>query len=262
MIDTILILGCGYTGAAVARLARSRGLRVVGTVRDPSRVAPLEAMDVEVLAAPAIDGARIAPLCVSSTHVVVTFPPDGTTDRALAPTAKDAGAITYVSSTAMYPDGEVSDETPIAQPPSDRASRLLAAEDAWRAQGATVLRCPAIYGSDRGIHLRIARGEHRIAGDGTTYTSRIHVDDLAQLLLASSKARGETFVVGDGAPATQNEIAEWVVREYGVAMPPHVPREDVPVTLRANRRVDGSRALTRLEVTLRYPSYADGMRKR
>ena len=200
------------------------------------------------------------PVVDGHTHVVVAFPPDGESDARFAPLLAGAGSITYVSTTGVYGalTGRIDDTTALPEP-TDRQRRVLDAEAAWRAVGATVLRCPAIYGADRGLHMRIVRGEHRIAGDGTSYTSRIHVEDLAQLLLAARGVRGETFVVGDEAPATQNEMANWVSREWDVPMPPSVPIEQVHETLRANRQVDGARALAVLGVTLRYPDYRSGM---
>src|SRR6185437_14800339 len=108
-------------------------------------------------------------------------------------------------------------------------------------------------GPDRGLHLRVVRGEHRLPGDGSGFTSRIHVDDLAQLVLASRRAPRETFVVGDLSPAPQREVVAWIAREYGVPLPPSVPVEAVHETLRADRRIDGRRALAALRVTLAYP---------
>jgi len=48
-----------------------------------------------------------------------------------------------------------------------------------------VLRPAAIYGPGRGAHESIRIGRWRIAGDGSNYTSRIHVDDLAALAAAA-----------------------------------------------------------------------------
>lgn len=272
MTDTadVLILGCGYTGSAVARAAFARGERVVATVRSAERAAALAEAGlagVRVVVAAALTPAIVLRYFGPLTYVVVCFPPDGETDARIAGAIGEVAAgIAYVSSTGVYGArrGTIDDATPVESPPSPRAAKILAAEDVWRATGATVLRCPAIYGAERGIHRRIVRGEHRIAGDGSSFTSRIHVEDLARLLLAihARGTRGETFVVGDAAPATQREIAEWVAEEYGVAYPPHVDAGQVHETLRADRRVDGGRALAVLGVTLAYPHYRDGMAKR
>jgi nucleoside-diphosphate-sugar epimerase len=79
------------------------------------------------------------------------------------------------------------------------------------------------------------------------------------LLRAAAAVRGETFVVGDLLPAPHREVVQFICDEYGVPMPPSAPLESLHASLRADRRVDASRALARLGVALRYPSYREGM---
>ena len=240
-MSDVLVLGLGYAGSAIARLAEARGLTTFGTRRREGPITP------ELL----------APHLGPNTHVVVCFPPDGMTDAAVAPLCRGAAAVTYLSSTAVYGDGVIDDTTPLLPAPSPRRE----AEEIWHGIGATILRCPAIYGPDRGVHLRMQRGEFKIPGDGSSFTSRIHVSDLAKLVLATRTVRGETFVVGDAHPATQNEICAWLAAEYQVAMPPHIPLEAAHPTLRGDRRVNGERALATLAVPLDYPTYREGMKR-
>jgi nucleoside-diphosphate-sugar epimerase len=127
-----------------------------------------------------------------------------------------------------------------------------------------VLRCPGIYGPDRGVHVRLLRGDYRLPGDGSRSLSRIHVEDLAALLLATADGEGgaftgRTFVVGDLRPAPHREVVEYLCAAYGVPWPASVPLESVHATLRADREVDGSRALSELGVRLRFPTYREGM---
>jgi nucleoside-diphosphate-sugar epimerase len=256
----VLVLGCGYVGTAVARAARARGCQVTVTLRDEAPAASLRAEGFTVLVAAELDagiGAHAGP----DTHVVVAFPPDGQTDVRVAPALAGARSTAYVSSTGVYGDrrGVIDDTTPIPAPPGDRARRLLDAEELYRAVGATILRCPGIYGPERGLHRRVLRGEHRIPGDGSRTLSRIHVADLAELLLAAAAIRGEVFVVGDLEPAPHVDVVRFVCETYGVPLPPSVPLGDVHDSLRADRHIDPSRALGRLGVTLRFPNYRAGM---
>jgi nucleoside-diphosphate-sugar epimerase len=136
---------------------------------------------------------------------------------------------------------------------------LQAAEQTYRAAGATILRCPAIYGPDRGLHVRVLRGEHRIPGDGSQVLSRVHAEDLAQFALAPAAPPAATFVVGDLEPAPHIDVVRYVCSAYGVPLPPSAPLEELHASLRADRAVDPSRALEQLAVALRYPSYRQGM---
>jgi nucleoside-diphosphate-sugar epimerase len=256
----VLVLGAGYVGSHVARAAGERGFSVVCTTRSEEARRVLERDGFRTLVSDELDE-DIASEVTSETHVVVAFPPDDHTDARVAPALAGAHSVVYVSSTGVYGErrGLVDDATEVPRPPAPRARRILEAESAYRAIGATVLRCPGIYGAERGLHRRVLRGEHRIPGDGSRTLSRIHVVDLAELLLAASKVRGETFVVGDLAPAPHVDVVRFVCDTYGVPMPPSVPIGDVHDSLRADRRIDGSRALALLGVTLRFPSYREGM---
>lgn len=266
-VERVLVLGAGYAGSAVLRLARERGLRAVGNVRSAARAERLAAEGFEVLRRGALD-ASIGEHVDEATHVVVAFPPDGVTDArvAAAPGLARAAAVTYVSSTGVYGDvrGVVDDATPTPPRPTERARKLLVAEAEYLVRGAVVLRAPGIYGPDRGLHVRILSGAHQIPGDGTRFLSRVHVDDLARFVLGASAhdrhgGSSEIYLVGDAEPARQIDVARFVAEAYGAPMPPFVPLESVPESLRADRRVDSSRARAHFGVTLAYPTYREGM---
>ncbi len=233
---------------------------MVANVRSDVRAASLRGEGFDVLQRATLDEtieAQVSP----STQVVIAFPPDGVADVRVAAGLGRAARVTYLSSTGVYGAhrGVVDDATLVPAPlASDRGARILAAEEIYRSAGATVLRCPALYGPERGLHARVLRGEHRIPGDGTRFLSRIHVEDLAQLVLASLPP-AETMVVGDLEPAAHGDVVRFICESYGVPMPPFVPLESVHESLQADRRVDASRALAAAGVTLRYPSYKDGM---
>jgi len=260
---SLLVLGVGYTGRAVLALARARGHDARGVVRRAEAAAALRGEGFDVVAVPSFDDA-LAPFVRDAASVIVTFPPDGATDaraRRAIDASGTAPTVAYVSSTSVYGDarGVIDDRTPTA--PSAPAGRArLEAEAIWR--GATILRAPAIYGTDRGLHVRVLSGKHRIPGDGAGFVSRIHVEDLAALLIATPAAPGETFVVGDLEPAAHIDVVRFVCGAYEVPLPPHAPLETAHETLRGDRRVDGTRALARLGVTLRWPTYRVGMAPR
>lgn len=257
----VLILGCGYTGTAALRQAVARGLPVVATVRNEERAKALASEPAQILRAPALD-ASIREHVDKQTHVVVAFQPDPATDDVVSKSLAGAHSIAYISSTGVFGAlrGKIDDTVKPPTPPSDRSARILRAESLYCEQGATVLRASGIYGPDRGLHLRVIRGEHQIPGDGSRMLSRIHVEDLAAFALAAGDhARAETFVIGDEEPAPHIEVVRFICETYGVPLPPSIPLEQAHATLQADRVVDSSRARTQLQVKLRYPSYRTGM---
>jgi nucleoside-diphosphate-sugar epimerase len=257
--DKVIVLGGGYTGLRVARRARAAGSDVCVSARREEQARELESLGFRALFGEPLERSLAAEVN-ATTHVIVTFPPDGVTDATIAPALAPARAVSYVSSTAVYGAlrGRIDDTTPTPEP-SGRAVLRLAAEATYRALGATVLRCPGIYGPERGIHVRLLRGDYRLPGDGTNVLSRIHVEDLASILLASARAPGERFVVGDLEPAPHAIVVRFLCERYGVPYPASAPLEAVPETLRADRAVDGRRALAMLDVELLFPSYREGM---
>ena len=256
----LLVLGAGYVGARALALGRKRGLEVCGTVRSAERAQALRQRGFDIRVAPRLDEG-VAQLVDEHTHVVVSFQADPQTDAVVAPALQGAHSVVYVSSTGVYAglSGRIDDATALPATADERPRRLRAAEDRYRGVSATVLRCPGIYGPDRGLHVRVLDGRHHIAGDGRRVLSRIHADDVAQLALAATHSPAEVFVVGDRAPTPQIEVVRFICERYGVAMPPSIPLEQAPATLQADREVDPSRALHALGVALAYPSYREGM---
>src|SRR5512132_3489472 len=209
----LVILGCGFTGVEAARLARAEGRAVLASTRSAERAAELAALGIEARVLPRLDAAAARELVPAGADVLVTFPPDGVTDALIAPALGAARALVYISSTAVYGDaaGEIDECVPV-DPRAPRASARLAAEEAYRAQGAVILRAAAIYGPGRGLQVRLARGEHRVAGDGLAVVSRIHVTDLARIALAALDRgpRGAVFNAADAAPVPQIEVITWL----------------------------------------------------
>ncbi|MFZ5892274.1 MAG: hypothetical protein ACOY0T_14545 [Myxococcota bacterium] len=257
-VQRVLVLGAGYTGREVLRRAHELGLEAVGSVRRPEQASALAEIGAHALVLPELD-ASLARHVDAHTHVVVAFPPDGATDARIAPLLASAAAVTYVSSTSVYggTQGRIDDTTPVPPPTADTSPRLDA-EALYLALGGTVLRCPGIYGRERGLHRRIMRGEYSIPGDGSAVLSRIHVYDLASFVLASPRAPGQVFVVGDLQPATHRELVAWICTTYAVPLPSSASGRSQR-SLLANRAIDSERARRRLGVELRYPTFREGM---
>jgi len=257
----VLVLGCGYTGLEVARIARDRGHAVTVTARSSARAQALRDLGFEVSERPSLDSVELEGRADSDTHVVVCFPPDGQTCARIAPSLARAGSVAVISTTGVYcaTRGRIDERTPPPEPDTENTRRQLASERAFLEVGASIVRAAGIYGPDRGLHLRILRGQHKIPGDGSRFTSRIHVHDLAQVLLACANRKGLVFPLGDARPCTQLAIATYLATAYGVPLPPFAPIESVHHTFQGDRQIDASRTLALLGVQLTYPSYESGM---
>ncbi len=257
----LVILGCGFTGLAAARLALARGRAVHATSRDPARAEQLRAQGLSVVCAPSLTADVVRALLPPRAHVLVTFPPDGSTDALAAVALPDDARCVYVSTTGVYGDrrGHIDARTP-TDASTDKARARLDAEAHWRRRGAAVLRAAGIYGPSRGLHLRIARGTFRMTEDGAQVVSRIHVDDLAALCIATLDhgLRDEAHPVADNAPVPQREVIAWLAEQLRVPMPPSISRDEAAESLRHDRSVDCRELQHRLGLALTFPTYREG----
>ncbi|HET9955538.1 MAG TPA: NAD-dependent epimerase/dehydratase family protein [Polyangiaceae bacterium] len=259
----IVILGAGFTGTAVTELALARGLRVLATTRDAERAHQLEQRGAQVLLAPALPASDLLRQVSSESRVLVTFPPDGHTDAALAEALSVCARIVYISSTAVYGahTGLLDETTPVL-PNTPRGERRFAAERVWHDAGATILRAPAIYGPGRGLHLRLTRGDLKLGPNPTNTISRIHRDDLAlaALEMLGRKLEHSTYLIGDLEPAPHLEVVNWLATE--LRLPAPVPDASVTPdeTLTSDRQVNALRLWHELELRPRYPTYREGLR--
>lgn len=271
-MKTLLSLGHGYTARALARLLIPQGWRVIGTVRDPSRAAVLRAEGAEPLIWPC----DLAPALAKATHILASAAPDAAGDPFLAIAGPQIAAsrpewVGYLSTTGVYGDhqgGWVDETTPLT-PTSRRGEQRVLAEAQWQATGLPVhvFRLAGIYGPGRGPFEKVRDGTaRRIIKPGQIF-SRIHVDDIAQVL-AASIARpnpGAAYNVCDDDPAPPEDVLSHAARLLGLPDPPAVPFDQADLTPMArsfyseSKRVRNDRIKTELGVRLIHPGYREGL---
>ena len=148
----------------------------------------------------------------------------------------------------------------------------LAAERAWQGLGTErglpvgIFRLAGIYGPGRNAFVRLAAGEaHRVVKPGQVF-NRIHLDDIVGALMAAiaAKAAG-IYNVADDEPAPAEEVVAYAAGLMGVPAPPEIPFEEAdlsPMTRSFyddNKRVLNRRLKEELGVSLRYPTYREGL---
>lgn len=277
-MPTLLSLGHGYTASHFAATLPS-GWQVIGTTRDPARADALRRAGVEPLVWP---GQPLAPALGRATHLLVSASPGPLGDPFLAVRRAEIAAaapylhwVGYLSSTGVYGDfggGWVDEDTPPNAPEGHRDRRLLA-EGEWQALADEaglplhIFRLAGIYGPGRGPFQKVKDGTaRRIVKPGQVF-SRIHVDDIAQVL-AASVARpdpGRIYNVCDDEPAPPQDVIAHAADLLGLPHPPTLAFEDADLSPMArafyadNRRVRNERIKRELAVVLKYPTYREGL---
>jgi nucleoside-diphosphate-sugar epimerase len=270
----LLCLGHGYAAAALAASLPPEW-RVIGTTRDPGRAAALAASGVEPVLWEDASGLEAAIRAAS--HVLVSVPPGGPEDPVLARHGAALAArapewIGYLSTTGVYGDREggwVDEDSPLA-PAGARGRWRLAAETAWRAlsPATEVFRLAGIYGPGRSALDRLRAGTaQRIVKPGQVF-SRIHVQDIAQVLRAAIAAPhpGAAWNVADDEPAPPQDVIAFAAELLGMPVPPAIRFDGADLSPMArsfyaeSKRVSNARIRERLGVRLIHPDYRAGLR--
>jgi nucleoside-diphosphate-sugar epimerase len=271
-LEPIFILGCGYTGSRVARLLLDRQIAVGGSARSLGSLTPLAERGLRPVAFDAADSKELLRLEASlepGTRLLYSIPTltnaDGRWEPAravLEALGPKLSRVVYLSTTGVYGSAARVDENTPPQPETDRQKLRVQAEQAvlsgpWKS---LILRPAAIYGPGRGVQAALAEGKYKLSGDGSNFVSRIHVDDLAAISAAAllSDLTG-SYPVADEAPCTSREIADFCAELLGLDSVESVTSGELSETRRSDRRVGGRAIRELLGVTLRYPSYRQGI---
>ena len=237
------------------------------------------------------DGAAASPALAAAiadaTVLLVSIGPDRDTDPVLAH-LRDAIAaapllksIVYLSTIAVYGnhDGRWIDETTPLAPALTRAASRIEAECAWQALGeahgvpVAVIRIAGIYGPGANALEAVKAGRaRRIIKPGQVF-NRIHVADLAQIIdkavdRALGRRAGGVFNAADDDPTAPGDPILFAASLLGIAPPAEIAFEEAKKTMTPfavsfygeSKRVRNERVKSVLGVSLRYPTYREGLR--
>jgi nucleoside-diphosphate-sugar epimerase len=242
---SLAILGAGYVGSELARLAAARGWRVSALTRNTEKVATLRALGCgQVIEADLADDAWHAKMRGPFSSVVDCVSPGGgglegyrrscidgmqSVGRWLA--TMPPGTVAYTSSTGVYPQGDGArvDESAPTESGENRGGLLRTAEsileDAAVAAGWRwfVLRLAGIYGPGRHHLLDQIRADGAVRGDPSVRLNLIHRGDVCSAILACIEAGRHAgsgvFNLSDNSPHPRGEVAGWLARELGLPEP-------------------------------------------
>jgi len=282
-IETLLVLGCGYVGERLAVAAKRQGMRAIGATRHALRADELRAAGLEaVVAASPVelpeDVLRQSDALLDSIplerHGRGLRAPQSVWLPELAPRLQHLRWAGYLSTTGVYGDagGAWVDEECLCTPSSERGRQRLLAEEAWLASGlpAEVFRIAGIYGPGRNLISKLMEGCYQaVRWQPPHWSSRIHVDDIVDALLAAMRKPrpGRVINLADDLPMPHDQyVSELAMRVS--APPPQILTPDegekhlTPAMLdffRDNKRVSNRRLHEELLPELKYPSFREAV---
>lgn len=279
----LLILGLGYSAGFFARAALAKGWEVTGTVRSAEKAAGLSREGIPTLVFGGFAVSRpLAAAVAEADAVLVSVQPDEEGDPALRTLADRLAAapglrwIGYLSTIGVYGDhgGAWIDENAECRPTSRRSKQRLEIDRDWLAFGersgkaVQIFRLSGIYGPGRNAITKLRAGTaNRLVKPGQVF-NRIHVDDIAGVLMASlEKPRaGAVYNVTDDEPAPPQDVISFAAEAAGLAPPPETPFDPATLSPMAasfygeNKRVSNGLLKRELGYAFRYPDYRQALR--
>ncbi len=279
----LFCFGLGYTATALGKVLLQQGWQVSGTCQTEDKQQELASLGFQ---ATLFDGSThseaVAQLLGSATHLLQSIAPDEAGDPVLRVFAEDIQArankiqwLGYLSTTAVYGDrqGGWVDETSDLAPQMPRGRWRMGAEKQWRSTmddyglPVHIFRLAGIYGPGRNqLNKLKAQKARRIIRKGQLF-SRIHVDDIAQVLSASIQRPnpGAVYNVCDNEAAPPQDVIEFAARLLGIDPPPAELFEEAQLSDMArsfyseSKKVSNEKIKTELGVELKYPTYREGI---
>jgi nucleoside-diphosphate-sugar epimerase len=280
MNPVFFMFGFGYTADRLAQKLISQGFDVVGTTRQERKKAMSHPSAITFIDFEASD---IEYYLSQSTHLLISVPP-----------AADMGDLVlfyyselikrhvahiewlgYLSSTGVYGDyqGGWVDEESICKPQSSSGILRMEAENAWLSCAKNnqiplhVFRLAGIYGPERNPLARIQSGKkYSIYKEGQVF-SRIHIDDIVSVLLASIKNPHPLSIynVADNEPAASHVVDAYATSLLKQLPLPLISFEEASLSPKeqefylSNRRVSNVKIKRELNIVLHYPSFREGL---
>lgn len=279
----ILILGLGYSAGFFARAALARGWEVTGTVRSAEKAAQLsrEGIRTLVFGGFAVSSA-LSKAVAEADAVLVSVQPAEDGDPALGPlrgalaAAPNLRWIGYLSTIGVYGDqsGAWIDEATPPAPTNGRTRQRVAIEEAWLQLGrdsgkpVQIFRLSGIYGPGRNAITKLREGKaNRLIKPGQVF-NRIHVDDIAEVLMASlaQPRNGAIYNVTDDEPGPPQDVVTFAAELTGLEPPPETPFAQAQLSPMAasfygeSKRVSNALVKREFGYAFRYPTYREALR--
>ncbi|PJK07379.1 epimerase [Lysobacteraceae bacterium NML08-0793] len=271
-LGRVLLFGLGYTGGFIARALQAQGVKVIATRR--SAAGKVRGFGGDVL------DARLLQDLSDVDAVISCIPPDENGDAAarwLAGLPRQASGhlrwLGYLSATSVYPAGEVSEDTPV-RAEDEAGRRRILAEQQWQVLAkrfdcdSAVFRLPAIYGPGRNALMQLAQGRARWIAAAQVRFNRIHVEDIAGIVLAAMArpCKQAVYLPCDELSASQADVLRYAASLSGLALPTAQTLDDPALSpalrrfyQQGEKRIDNRRTREELHWQPCYRDYRQGL---
>ena len=233
----LLIFGHGYTASALVDHLGTEDWEIFGTTRNVDTADLLKENNITPLMWS--DDTSIKAVIKRSNYILHSIAPTEVGDPVYEKFAEDIIARSinlswfgYLSTTSVYGnhDGQWVDEKTPVNPSGNRGLLRVNAENTWARINNLplhIFRLAGIYGEGRSPLDKIRSGKAQLISKPGQFFSRIHVEDIAQVLKASIEMpnRGSIYNVCDDMPAAPDEVLAYAAKLLNYPEPPRIDFE-------------------------------------
>ena len=182
--------------------------------------------------------------------------------------------LTYLSATSVYGDhkGEWVDEKSKTNPTSSTGTQRLKAEQSWMKLAENqnlpmqIFRLSGIYSHESNVLKKLKSGSAKIIKKDNQFFSRIHVEDIAELLFKSLeqfKAK-EIYNISDDKPASSEEVILYGSKLLNIEPPAVIKLKSIKSEMTRNfykdsKKVNNKKMKIFFDYNLKYPTYVEGL---
>ena len=212
-------------------------------------------------------------------HILVSIPPENQEDLVIKNFSKFIESskvkwITYLSATSIYGDhkGEWVNENSKTNPISNNGIARLKAENAWVSLEKNmkipvqIFRLSGIYSNEKNILIRLKSGSVKLINKKNHYFSRIHVDDISNILFKSlSKFKsGEIYNLSDDKPSTSEDVTLFGAKILNIENIEKIEVDQIKSEMLKNfynesKKVSNKKMKSYFDYNLKFPSYIEGL---
>jgi len=216
----------------------------------------------------------------NATHILISIPPKNYKDLVLENFKKilchqkKIKWIGYLSSTSVYGNHHgkyVSEGSRLLTNTKVGINRIIA-ENEWLHLfkfydlPISIFRLSGIYSNETNVLERIIRNDLNILKFKDQHISRIHVEDIANIIFKSLKFSkpGEIYNVSDNKPCKYSDVVKYGCKLLNVSYKSLINKKNfkssnVDVFFRDSKKVSNKKIILNFRVKLKYPTYKEGL---
>ena len=214
-----------------------------------------------------------------SDHILISIPPVKGEDLVIKnfkENIKECNPkwVTYLSATSVYGNhqGEWVNELSRTNPTSSNGVDRLSAERSWldfankQNIPLQIFRLSGIYSNRRNILVKLKSGKANIINKKNHFFSRIHVEDIANVLFRSlsSFKSSEIYNISDDKPSSSEEIILYGVKILNIEKPQSIEVKEIESEMLKNfynesKKVSNKKMKSFFNYKLKFPTYVEGL---